>query len=125
MNGFPQARRLCFALAAAYLLALQMLVSGFVLGVQAAPAPSGLADGLCTAAGDRDDDRPAGSLPARFDCCTQGCSMLGGLGLPAQLSADVSPQPFARSATSHVRVARWPGAGVRREPRTARGPPSV
>lgn len=122
MKGFAPAWRKSLALAAAYLLAVQMVVAGFALGVQAAPAADGLHAILCTASGDSDEG-PAGSLPSRFDCCTLGCAMLGGLGHPAPHAVEVASQGFVLVGNAPAPSTACPGPGAQCRQRTARGPP--
>lgn len=123
MKGFAPAWRKSLALAVAYLLAVQMVVAGFALGVQAAPASDGVPAILCTASGDSDEGVPAGSLPGRFDCCTQGCPVLGGLGHPAPHAVEIAPQGFVLARNAPAPSTPCPGPGAQCRQRTARGPP--
>lgn len=113
--------RVVLALAVAYLLVLQMVVAGFVSGVQAAPSGGDLHAELCLGSGQ--DDGGGAALPDHPDCCRQGCPMLGALGLLPPSLALAEPA-FNRAP---ARVAAPPGAPHRlwRDPRRARAPPSA
>lgn len=124
MSRFAPAWRMPLALAAAYLLVLQMVVVGFTLGAQAAPAATDLHDILCTTSGDHGGG-PDESLPGHLDCCTQGCPMLGSLGIAAPPAVAVSTVSFViapEPAPSPDRDAR---PSHRQDQRSARGPPGA
>ncbi|MCX5518378.1 DUF2946 family protein [Kaistia defluvii] len=110
----------------AFMLVIQVLFSGLSLGARAATLDSGaLGHVLCTtegrtvAAGSPTDDAP----PAHaFDCCTFGCSMVGGAVPPApdesaaltnRLLFVSKPAPASPRLVAHVE----------RKPHNPRAPP--
>jgi hypothetical protein len=127
MSRSAPAWKLPFALLAAYLLVLQMVLAGFALGALAAPDSADHQGIFCSASGATEaapDAAPDPSQTRHFDCCARSCPMLGGL-LITPPAAEVSavgfvvapgpaptPDPSARSS--------YP-----RNQRTARGPPGA
>ncbi|MFG1462526.1 hypothetical protein V5F77_06460 [Xanthobacter sp. DSM 24535] len=113
LKGNQPAWRACTALAAAYLLVLQILVAGLLAGTLAARAagPSEAGIILCTSSaahsGDTQDD---GSGKAHLPpCCSFGCPMVGWLGLAP------APTDIRAAAFIPVPPAR-PGSGAPRAP---------
>lgn len=124
MSRSAPAWKLPFALLAAYLLVLQMVLAGFALGALAAPDSADHQGIFCSASG-ATDAAPDPSQTRHFDCCARSCPMLGGLLITPPPAAEVSavgfvvapgpaptPDPSARSS--------YP-----RNQRTARGPPGA
>ena len=90
------------ALGMAYLVAIQMLLMGVVVGMQAAAMPAGPAGILCRPSG---EERPApaperGHVPV---CCLLGCSLSGqGMAPPPTLTSAIGRAPYAV-----VRALQW------------------
>jgi hypothetical protein len=107
-------RRL-IALAAAYVVALQMILSGLWMAVAAGE----LAQPHCVTAS---HDTGPGTLPERLDCA--GCPVLcGGMGLagPAPwIVANLVPMPLGRRGTA---VAQVTAVGATRNLPPSRAPP--
>ena len=115
------------AVAAAYLLVLQAVLTGLALGVHADPAGRGaLATIICSTAGPELGDHQSG-LPFEHSdwiaCCVLGCGM-SGLGLaPPPVGAGAAPiTPAAAIALRWVPRAQL-GRGFERSPRNTRAPP--
>lgn len=128
MSRSAPAWKLPFALLAAYLLVLQMVLAGFALGAMAAPDAADHQDILCSAASTTDkapDEAPGPSQTRHFDCCARGCPLLGGLLIVPAPVAEVSAIGFV-VAPGPVPT---PDPGARssypRNQRTARGPPGA
>lgn len=119
--GIPPLPRVLLALAVAYLLVVQMVVAGFVSGVQAAPSGGDLHAVLCLGSGQ--DDGKGAALPDHPDCCRQGCPMLGAFGVlpPSLVLADAA---FSRARVLRAQPAEAPHR-LWRDPRRARDPPSA
>ncbi|CAH1662283.1 DUF2946 family protein [Chelatococcus asaccharovorans] len=110
------------ALGMAYVVAIEMLLMGVIVGMQAAAMPVGPATILCTPSG----EQPPSSSPERGHipaCCVLGCGMSGqGMAPPPALSAVIGRDPSAMT-----RVLTWvPDAPPHAHPRMAghaRAPP--
>ena len=115
------------AVAAAYLLVLQAVLTGLALGAHADPAGRGaLATVICSSAGPGGGDDQSG-LPFEHSdwiaCCVLGCGM-SSLGLAPPLAGT----GVARIPPAEAIALRWvpraqPGRGFERSPRNTRAPP--
>jgi hypothetical protein len=110
----------------ALMLVVQILLSGLSLGAQAATlGPDVFSRVLCTADGARSasSQSPDGSSVAHeIDCCTFGCSMVGGA-VPA--APDDGGALFNNRGVSKTPalVSAGPAALVQRTPQNPRAPP--
>jgi len=123
------AQRRWVAIFAAYLFALQAMVSGLALAASAAPALDPLAGGfICSASGTRSapDEGPGKSGPHLPSCCVAGCTMLGlAVVTPAPSDAWLPVrQPLAGQVFLPPVLADVP-AGFDRAPPNMRAPPPV
>ncbi|MFI5407715.1 DUF2946 family protein [Kaistia sp. UC242_56] len=110
----------------AFMLVIQLLFSGLSLGARAATLDSGaLSHVLCTsegrtvAAGSSTDDAP---IAHAIDCCTFGCSMVGGAvpTAPDESAALINRLRFVtKPAPASPRLV----AHVERKPQNPRAPP--
>jgi hypothetical protein len=116
-------------LGVAYLVVVQMLVTGIALGAQAAPNPqAGLSTVICsfheTAAAPDGTGQPSdhAHLPA---CCVLGCSMFGpSVAPPPALTGILVPRQIAR-VPIFAFAGQPPLAEERRTSGNPRAPPHV
>ena len=110
----------------ALMLVVQILLSGLSLGAQAATlGPDAFSHVLCTADGARSvtSQSPDGSSVAHeIDCCTFGCSMVGGAVpvAPDDGGARINNRGVSKTP---VLVSAGPAALVQRTPQNPRAPP--
>jgi hypothetical protein len=118
-------RRACVALAAAYLLFLQALLSGFVSVASAAgPHPQdAFGNVICSSTGEAPDTPARGSHHKAADCCLPGCGQFSPPLAPApDLAVFVAPaEASAGSAGLPVALVFAPAAI--RTPQNPRAPP--
>jgi hypothetical protein len=119
------------AIAAAYLLVLQMLAVGLAAGVQAAPAAGQGPDAfaiLCSSAPAEDASQTGDGAPSHhdgLDCCVMGCPMFGPTAAPPP-AAQGFVAPVRHAASIPMRGADVSAApGQRRSPSRARAPPTI
>ncbi len=122
-RGKALARRMGFALAAAYLLVLQAFIGGMAMGAHAGSlaALDGIGQILC--ASDMGQPQLPGGDPAHHtpDCCSTGCSTSAGAALPPPVAGMAIP---LRGRLAAAPFAREPErAGTPRSSRHARAPP--
>jgi hypothetical protein len=122
-------RDLWVALGAAYLVLVQMLVTGIALGAEATPSrQAGLPTVICSFRGSSavPDGTGHPSGPAHLpECCTLGCSMFGPTVAPPPAMVSL---PLSRQITQTPVVAfadQAPAPGERRTPGNPRAPPTV
>jgi hypothetical protein len=129
--GVITSRRQCWsswvAIAAAYLLVVQTLVTGIVLGLQAGAIQAGV-DGhvICSSVGA--PSAPDGSgQPAdpseHQTCCILGCRMLGPIALPLPAYSISVGMPVAAATLARSQPGDRIGADLERSPRKTRAPP--
>ncbi|MFG1412175.1 DUF2946 family protein [Xanthobacter sp. VTT E-85241] len=124
------------AIAAAYLLVLQMLAVGLAAGAQAAQvaAQVSAAQGpdafaiLCSSAPAEDASQTGDGTPSHhdgLDCCVMGCPMFGPAAAPPP-AAEGFVVPVRHAASILMRGADVSAApGQRRSPSRARAPPTI
>lgn len=125
------------AIAAAYLLVLQMLAVGLGAGAQAgqlaatqvAAAQGADAFGvICSSAPAEDGSQTGGGAPSHHDgqdCCVLGCPMFGPAAAPPP-AAEGFAAPVRHAASILMRGADFSAApGQRRSPSRARAPPAI
>ncbi|OYZ93309.1 MAG: hypothetical protein B7Y01_01370 [Xanthobacter sp. 17-67-6] len=119
------------AIAAAYLLVLQMLAVGLAAGVQAAPAAAQGPDAfaiLCSSAPAEDGSQTGDGAPSHhdgMDCCVLGCPMFGPAAAPPP-AVQGFVAPVRHAASLLMRGADFSAApGQRRSPSRARAPPAI
>ncbi|WP_380225252.1 DUF2946 family protein [Kaistia terrae] len=110
----------------ALMLVVQILLSGLSLGVQAAIlGPDAFSHVLCTADGARsaNSQSPDGSpLAHEIDCCTFGCSMVGGA-VPAAPDDGGALLNNRGVSQTPVLVSAGPAGLAQRTPQNPRAPP--
>jgi hypothetical protein len=130
VNRRRQGRDIWVALGVAYLVVVQMLVTGIALGAQAAPNPqAGLSTVICSfhetaTTGPDGTGQPSdhAHLPA---CCVLGCSMFGPtVAPPPSIAGMLVPRQIAR-APVFAFADQPPLAGERRSSGNPRAPPHV
>lgn len=128
MSRSAPAWKLPFALLAAYLLVLQMVLAGFALGALAAPDSADHQGIFCSASGATEaapDEAPDPSQTQHFDCCARSCPMLGGLLITPPPAAEVSAIGFVVAPGPVPTPDRGARSSYPRDQRTARGPPGA
>ncbi|CAA0097214.1 Uncharacterised protein [Starkeya nomas] len=117
-------RQMALALAVAYLVVLQTLLGGLASGAHAASGVALDAFGqvLCVGAHNAPSspDEPAHHTP---DCCTTGCQMSAGAGLPPPASISLAAPSAAVLLRKVVPRSAAVALGVERSPRHTRAPP--
>jgi hypothetical protein len=117
----------CVAIAAAYLLVVQTLVTGIVLGLQAGSIQAGV-DGhvICNSVGAPSAPQGSGQPadPSEHQtCCILGCRMLGPTALPLSASSITLGAPAAAATLAPSQPSDRIGADLERSPRKTRAPP--
>ncbi|MFG1426826.1 DUF2946 family protein [Roseixanthobacter glucoisosaccharinicivorans] len=119
------------AIAAAYLLVLQMLAVGLAAGAQAAQAAAQGPDAfgvICSSSPTENGSPTEGGAPAHhdgLDCCVLGCPMFGPAAAPPP-AAEGFVAPVRHAAAMLRRGADFSAApGQRRSPSRARAPPAI
>ncbi|MFG1462523.1 hypothetical protein V5F77_06445 [Xanthobacter sp. DSM 24535] len=116
------------AVAAAYLLVLQVLLIGMSIGAHAGPLS--LVDGagaLCLSSSSggppAGDDAPAHALP---DCCVLGCTMFGPAAAPPPPTALLVPPPRSDGAPiAKMRPSAFVRSSIAHSSSLARAPPAA
>jgi hypothetical protein len=118
--------RRAVAVATAYLLVLQAVLTGLVLGAHADPAHRGaLAAIICSAAGaDSNHSGPPLDNPDRITCCVLGCGMSGPGLTPPPAGAVIAPLPPAEAVAVSWTPRTPVDRGAERTPRNTRAPPA-
>lgn len=123
MTGRGQRRRSWVALAAAYLLFVQALLTGASLGAAAAPAVDFHGAVICTAGHAADPAVPGDPPGDAAACCVLGCAAAGAALPPPAAALSAPPVGF------ETRAARVRDIGLvraaERTPRSTRAPPSA
>ena len=123
MQARGHRRRSWIALAAAYVLFVQALLTGASLGAAAAPAVDFHGAVICTAGhGDRTDPGAPGSHGDAALCCVLGCAAAGAA-LPAPDAAAGAPTPRRETRLAVVARAGPLARAAERTPRRTRAPP--
>lgn len=129
-GGMPATtlRRMALALAVAYLVVLQTLLGGLASGAHAANGVALDAFGqvLCVGAHNASSSAPSSpDEPAHHtpDCCTTGCQMSAGAGLPPPASISLGAPSAAVLLRKVVPRSVAVALGVERSPRHTRAPP--
>ncbi|OYX74916.1 MAG: hypothetical protein B7Y95_04830 [Rhizobiales bacterium 32-66-11] len=119
------------AIAAAYMLVLQMLAVGLAAGAQAAQVAAQGPDAfaiLCSGAPAEDGSQTGDGPPSHhegMDCCVMGCPMFGPAAAPPPAAAGFVA-PIRHAASLLMRGADFSAApGQRRSPSRARAPPAI
>ncbi|MFC7399148.1 DUF2946 family protein [Chelatococcus sp. GCM10030263] len=127
MNRRRQGWDLWVALGVAYLVVVQMLVTGIALGAQAAPSRQ-LSTVICTFHGTATAPDGTGQPPDHAHlpaCCVLGCSMFGPtVAPPPAMASMLVPRQIAR-APVFAFADQPPPPEERRTPGNPRAPPHV
>ncbi|WP_158043878.1 DUF2946 family protein [Skermanella pratensis] len=113
------------ALGAAYLLALQMLLSGMAISAAAASPERIYGDSLCTGGAASHSDGGQDGGPHLPSCCLTGCAMFGGGTAPPTGGVAVAAPVPARGAALAVSAAAPVLLPLDQTPRRTRAPPTA